>query len=70
LSLLRQLAAEETIAKALEALADSNATCALHPARAFDGIETTNALDGRNTPDLMTMLLGARWDWLTYKQWW
>jgi len=69
LSLLRQLVTEEAIGKALSALADSETASLLYPAKAFDELETTNALGGRDPEYLIKTLLEVKWDWLTYKQW-
>jgi hypothetical protein len=69
LSLLHQLATEKTIGKALSALADSETTSLLYPAKAFDELETANALGERDPEDLIKTLLEVKWDWLTYKQW-
>ena len=69
LSLLRQLATPETIAKALSALADSEAASLLYPAKAFDAVETADALGERDPEYLLKTLLEIKWDWLTYGQW-
>jgi hypothetical protein len=69
LSLLRQLATTETVGKALSALADSEAASLLYPAKAFDSLETESVLGERDPEYLTKMLLEAKWDWLTYGQW-